>query len=128
MASIFSTIIALFVIIPFLGYFVCFILVKEIFKNHRKAIHVAIDFTTFLLIISVHFIIIAIWKTSYLWIIFLIICSIGIVFPSVYWKVKGEIDYLKVIKGFWRINFLLFFIAYVTLMITGLVLRILKLY
>ncbi|TMU87882.1 DUF3397 domain-containing protein [Bacillus sp. BHET2] len=128
MASVFSTIIAIFVMIPFLGYFISFILAKEILKNHRKAVHVAIDITTFLLIISVHFIVIAIWQTSYLWLIFLAICSIGVLFVITYWKVKGEIHYPKLLRGFWRMNFLLFFTAYITLMITGLILRILDLY
>ncbi|MGM0851651.1 MAG: DUF3397 domain-containing protein [Bacillota bacterium] len=128
MASIFSTIIAIFVLIPFLGYFISFILAKEIMKNHRKAVHLAIDVTTFLLIVSVHFIVIAIWQTSYLWLIFLIICFIGVLFAILYWKAKGEIHYPKVLRGFWRLNFLLFFTAYITLMITGLILRILDLY
>jgi predicted lysophospholipase L1 biosynthesis ABC-type transport system permease subunit len=128
MASIFSTIIAIFVLIPFLGYFISFILAKEIMKNHRKAVHLAIDVTTFLLIVSVHFIVIAIWQTSYLWLIFLIICSIGVLFAIMYWNAKGEIHYPKVLRGFWRLNFLLFFTAYITLMITGLILRILDLY
>lgn len=128
MASIFSTIIAIFVMIPFLGYFISFILAKEIMKSHRKAVHVAIDITTFLLIVSVHFIVIAIWQTSYLWIIFLVICAVGVLFVIMYWKAKGEIDYPKVLRGFWRVNFLLFFTAYITLMITGLILRILELY
>ncbi|MCA1062271.1 DUF3397 domain-containing protein [Rossellomorea sp. AcN35-11] len=128
MASIFSTIIAIFVLIPFLGYFICFIVAKEIMKNHRKAVHFALDITTFLLIVSVHFIVIAIWQTSYLWLIFLIICSIGILFATMYWKIKGEVHYPKVFRGFWRVNFLLFFAAYITLMITGLILRILDLY
>ena len=128
MASVFSTIIAIFVMIPFLGYFISFILAKEILKNHRKAVHVAIDITTFLLIVSVHFIVIAIWETSYLWLIFLIICLIGLVFVIIYWKAKGEIHYPKVIRGFWRINFILFFMAYISLMVTGLILRLLELY
>ena len=128
MASIFSTIIAIFVMIPFLGYFISFILAKEIMKSHRKAVHVAIDITTFLLIVSVHFIVIAIWQTSYLWIIFLVICVVGVLFAIMYWKTKGEIDYPKVLRGFWRVNFLLFFTAYITLMVTGLILRILELY
>ncbi|MGG4169681.1 DUF3397 domain-containing protein [Rossellomorea vietnamensis] len=128
MASIFSTIIAIFVMIPFLGYFISFILAKEILKSHRRAVHIAIDITTFLLIVSVHFIVLAIWKTSYLWLIFIVVCSIGGLFAIMYWKAKGEIDYPKVLRGFWRVNFLLFFTAYITLMITGLILRILELY
>ncbi|BCB03253.1 DUF3397 domain-containing protein [Bacillus sp. KH172YL63] len=128
MASVFSTVVAIFVMVPFLGYFLSFIVAKEFLKNHRKAVHFAIDITTFLLIISVHFIVIAIWQTSYLWVIVLVICTIGVLFATMYWKVKGEIDYPKVLRGFWRMNFLFFFTAYITLMITGLILRVLDLY
>jgi predicted lysophospholipase L1 biosynthesis ABC-type transport system permease subunit len=127
MASIFSTVIAIFVIIPFLGYFISFIIAKEVMKNHRKAVHVAIDVTTFLLMVSVHFIVLAIWNTSYLWLIFLSVCCVGFIFAVLYWRSKGEIHYPKVLRGVWRINFLLFFAAYITLMITGLILRIIEL-
>jgi hypothetical protein len=126
-ASIFSTIIAIFVIIPFLGYFISFIIAKEMMKSHRKAVHLAIDVTTLLLMVSVHFIVLAIWDTSYLWLIFLSVCSVGLIFAIWYWKAKGEIHYPKVLRGMWRINFLLFFTAYIALMVTGLILRIIEL-
>ncbi|MCA1053411.1 DUF3397 domain-containing protein [Rossellomorea aquimaris] len=127
MASIFSTVIAIFVIIPFLGYFISFVIAKEVMKNHRSAVHLAIDVTTFLLMVSVHFIVIAIWGTSYLWVILLCIACVGMIFAVIYWKAKGEIHFPKILRGVWRINFLLFVTAYITLMITGLILRILEL-
>ncbi len=126
MATFISTIVSMFVIIPFLGYFLTFITAKELLKNHRKAVHVATDITTFLLILSVHFIIISIWEKSFLWVILISIFMVGIIFTVVHWKAKGEIHFKKVFKGFWRVNFLLFSTAYISLLVVGLILRLVK--
>ncbi len=39
------------------------------------------------------------------------------------WKIKQEIDLKRVVKGFWRFNFILFFTAYIALTLYGIVYR-----
>jgi hypothetical protein len=124
--TILSTLIAVFVTIPFLGYLICFIIAKEIFKNHKKAVYLAIDVMTFLLITSVHFIMLAIWKESYFWVILLVMFSFGMIFVFIHWKTQGEIVYKKVLKGFWRLNFLVFLTAYFGLIVYGLIIRVIN--
>ncbi|MCM3114040.1 DUF3397 domain-containing protein [Neobacillus sp. MER 74] len=92
-------------------------------KSTRKAVHISLDSTTFLFIISVHFLIVTIWEKSYFWVIILIMILIAMIFVLVHWKVKEEILIKKVIKGFWRFNFLLFLLAYLTLTLYGLIHR-----
>jgi hypothetical protein len=119
-----SSIIATFVTIPLFGYIIVFVITKIVTKQHRKAVRIALDFTTLLIIMAVHYFIKAIWGTSYLWLILLIMILIAIVFVIIHWKVKHEIHFAKVFKGFWRFSLLLFGIAYTVLLLYGLILRV----
>ena len=96
---------------------------KLITKNTRKSVHVALDSTTILFIISVHFLILTIWDKSLFWLIILVLILIATLFVLVHWKVKEEIILKKVMKGFWRFNFILFLLAYLTLTLYGLIHR-----
>lgn len=62
-----------------------------------------------------------IWEKSFLWLIILLMLVIGVAVAFLHWKVKQEIDYNRVFRGFWRFNFLMFFSAYVILIIIGIV-------
>jgi hypothetical protein len=94
---------------------------KGITKNTRRSVHVALDSTTILFIISVHFLIETIWGKSLFWLIILLMILIAMVFVFVHWKVKEEIILKKVMKGFWRFNFILFLVAYISLTLYGLI-------
>ncbi|MEH7122967.1 DUF3397 domain-containing protein [Bacillus sp. JJ1532] len=121
MISFLSSVIAIFVTIPLLGYFLVFIICKQVTRQHKKSVHMALDVSTFLFIISVHFLILAIWEQSFLWIIFLSLLVLAIIFVLLHWKIKHEINLLLVFKGFWRFNFLVFFTAYIVLTVIGLI-------
>lgn len=124
MPEFFSSIVATFVTIPLLGYIIVFMISKLVTKQHRRSVQMAIDVTTLLLVISVHYFIIAIWDRSFLWFILLIMILIAIVFVITHWKLKHEIQLKKVFKGFWRFNFLLFSFVYIILLVYGLILRV----
>ncbi|WP_059170043.1 DUF3397 domain-containing protein [Bacillus sp. FJAT-27445] len=123
MSTILSSIFALFIFLPLLGYLIVFAISKPITGNHRRSVGLALDATTFLLVISVHFLIMTIWESSLLWLILLILLFAGMLSAIIQWKIKGEVVLRKVFKGFWRFTFLLFFIAYVGLILFGLVER-----
>jgi hypothetical protein len=123
-SGIFSSIIASFVTIPLLGYIIVFVISKCITKKHQKSVRIALDFTTSFLIIAVHYYITAIWGISLLWVIFIVMILVAILFVIIHWKTKHEIDFVKVLKGFWRFNFLLFSCAYFLLLIYGLISRV----
>ncbi|MDH5161089.1 DUF3397 domain-containing protein [Heyndrickxia oleronia] len=125
MGAFLSSFISIFIMLPFLGYFLSFILVKQLTRNHRRAVSIAIDITTLILIISVHFLIKGIWGQSLLWLIILIILMIGLVFVVFYRSVRDEIEYSRVFKGFWRLNFLFFTTIYIILFVYGMTSRIL---
>ena len=118
-----SSIISIFFALPFLGFLLVFIITKLVTNNNRKSVHRALDYSTILFVISVHFLIETIWGKSLFWLIILIMILIAMIFVFVHWKVKEEIVLRKVLKGFWRFNFILFLLAYITLTLFGLLHR-----
>jgi hypothetical protein len=124
LSSIISGVAAVFTLVPFLGYFAVFIVMKQISGNHRKAVDTAVNITTFLLFFSVHFIILAIWDKSFLWVLVLmLLIGMGIL-SVIHWKVKEEIVFRNVLKGGWRLGFLMFSTAYIFLLFYGIASRI----
>lgn len=128
MPGIFSAFVAALITVPMIGYLAVFIISKQITGNHRRSVNYAIDFSTFLLVLSVHFLIITIWERSYFWLILLVLLVLAALFVWIHWKFKKEIVLPKVFKGFWRFNFLLFFSAYIILVFFGLVQRVTHLF
>ncbi|MFS0643587.1 DUF3397 domain-containing protein [Siminovitchia sp. 179-K 8D1 HS] len=123
MAAFFSSAVAFFITIPVLFYILLFTLVKQITKNHRLALNSAINATTFVLVISVHFIILTIWGRSFLGLIILAMLILAIIFTFYYWKTKEEIHYQKVFIGYWRLNFLMFTLLYIGFVLYGIISR-----
>lgn len=120
----FSSIIATFVTIPLLGYIIVFVICKLVTKQHRKSVRMAIDVTTLLLILAVHYFIIAIWDISLLWVILLIMLFVAVIFVIVHWKIKHDIQFSIIFRGYWRFNFLLFSFFYIILIVYGLFYRV----
>jgi Protein of unknown function (DUF3397) len=124
-STILNFLLTILFIMPFVGFFLVFFMSKIWTKDHKKSFHIAIDYTTILFIISVYFLMNTIWGKSFIWLILLVMIMIAIVFVIVHWRIKEEIILTKVTKGIWRFNFLLFTIAYITLTLYGLILRVL---
>ncbi|MFB6466534.1 DUF3397 domain-containing protein [Cytobacillus sp. Hz8] len=121
MSSFLSIFLSIFITIPFLGYLMVFIITKLITGEHRKSVHLAIDCSTFLFIISVHYLILTIWHKSYFWVVILFMLIEAMIFVIIHWKIKHEIHFSKVLKGFWRFNFLIFISAYFVLLLFGVI-------
>ncbi|MDQ1003832.1 succinate dehydrogenase hydrophobic anchor subunit [Neobacillus niacini] len=119
MNSFISSIITIFLTVPLLGFFIIYVLNKLITKNARKSFHKALDYSTIFFIVAVHFLLITIWGKSFFGLILLILLVIAMIFVVIHWKLKGEIIFAKVFKGFWRFNFLIFFLAYISLTVFG---------
>lgn len=119
MGSFFASVFATFVTVPIIGYFIVFVIAKQITKKHRKSVHIALDTTTILFILSVHYLIVTIWEFSLLWLILILMIAMAILSLLIQYKLNEEVDYKKVFRGFWRFNFLLFFSAYIILICVG---------
>ncbi|WP_420489504.1 DUF3397 family protein, partial [Neobacillus niacini] len=55
MNSFLSSIVAIFLTVPLLGFFIIYLINKLITKNTRKSVHKALDYSTILFIFAVHF-------------------------------------------------------------------------
>jgi hypothetical protein len=124
MPGFFSALVAVLITVPIMGYLTVFIITKQITGNHRRSVNLAIDFSTILLVLSVHFLILTIWGKSFLWLILIILFGLAAVFVWIHWQYKEEIVLPKVFRGFWRFNFLLFSSAYIILVLFGLYKRL----
>ncbi|WP_419883749.1 DUF3397 domain-containing protein [Peribacillus sp. B-H-3] len=124
MISIISAVAAALITVPFVGYIAAFVFAKQVTKNHRRSVHLAMDVSTFLFIVSVHFLIIAIWHKSFFLILLLFMLGIALLVTVIHYKAKGEIIFSKVLKGFWRVNFAFFFFCYIILTVIGILYRV----
>ncbi|WP_110929322.1 DUF3397 domain-containing protein [Bacillus massiliglaciei] len=123
MADLFSGFAATLITIPVFGYLIIFIIAKQATKNHRRSVQWAMDFSTLPFIFSVHFLVLTIWNKNMLWLLLIFMLMIAILVVVVHYNWKGEIDFRKVLRGFWRLNFVFFVCMYMILALLGMVIR-----
>jgi hypothetical protein len=124
MAAFLSSIMATFVTLPMIAFLIFYVFARILMKNGKKAFLLTVDLSTFFFILSVYYLILVIWEKSFMSYIFMILIIICMIFLLLHWKFKQEIDIRKVMKGFWRFNFLFFSFCYICLVIFGLFKRL----
>jgi hypothetical protein len=126
MLNIISAIIATMVTLPILTYLIIFLIAKKVTGNKKSALKIAADGSTLFFIFSVHYIVYEIWQQSYLWVIIIIMLVIAILLTFIYRTVYEDIDLMKLLKGIWRMNFVLFVLVYTVLFTYGLTYKVLS--
>ncbi|WP_026674385.1 DUF3397 domain-containing protein [Alkalihalobacterium bogoriense] len=126
MVNALAGVIATFVTIPLLGWYFIYIISVKLTKDKRKSIKWASDYSTFLFIVAVYFIMLYTWNQSFIWLILIIILVTAIFFTILHWKTTSDINVGKLMKGIWRFNFLLFLFLYIVLSIVGLFFSIVR--
>lgn len=121
MGTFISGLFALFTIAPLLLYVLVFLIAIFMNGDSKKSLQLAADISTFFLIFSVHYLIITIWNKSLFGFIFLFLLLLLGLFTYLYKNIKGHFNYLLILKGFWRMSFLIFLILYIFLMVYGLI-------
>ncbi|OIJ13266.1 hypothetical protein BKP37_12250 [Anaerobacillus alkalilacustris] len=124
MSNALAWIVATFVTLPLLAFYFVYIISVKTTKNKRRSIKLAVDVTTILFIFAVYYIAYELWAFSLFWLILIAILIVAIIFTIIHWKLYKDIELKKLIKGIWRLNFLLFLIVYFLLSIYGLFSRI----
>ncbi|WP_408916905.1 DUF3397 domain-containing protein [Caldifermentibacillus hisashii] len=121
MASLLSTIISVFILLPALLFIVVLSILLLLRKRRQTAFQQAADISTIFFILSVYFLAIIIWDRLLFFpiIVFMILCFM--LFSWIYWKEKSRFDLTKIFRGFWRLMFLIFFLLYVCLMMYGII-------
>ncbi|MCK0470651.1 DUF3397 domain-containing protein [Halalkalibacter sp. APA_J-10(15)] len=125
--AVFVWVIATLVTLPLLSWYVCFWIYIKRKKNKKNAIRFASDWSTVLFIASVHFILLEIFGRSFLFIVLGVVVLIAIGFTWLHWYVSEDIHIRKLIRGIWRLNFIVFFLLHVSLFFVGLFVSIIRL-
>jgi hypothetical protein len=124
MTTFISGVLATIVTIPFIGFALIFFISSKILLDNKRAIKIAADGSTILFMISVHFIVFEIWQQSFLWLILILILTTAIVMALLQRSLYEDIEIVKLLKGTWRVNFLLFVLCYIVLFTYGLTAKV----
>jgi hypothetical protein len=126
MATFISGILATVVTVPFIGFGIIYYLTNKITEDKKRAVKFAADGSTILFITSVHFIAYEIWGQSFLWLILIFILITAILMALLQRNVYEDIHIVKLFRGIWRLNFLLFVLFYIVLFTYGLTAKIIS--
>lgn len=126
MSQLLANVLSILIMVPFIAYVLVFIAVKLLTGNHKRAVRLAIDSTTFFLFICLQFMIAEIWSGAFIWFFYIGFFVIAIIFSLFHWRKHDEIHYSQLFKGVWRVNFLIFFVMYFGFMLYGLTTSVIK--
>ncbi|WP_176525814.1 DUF3397 family protein, partial [Bacillus sp. AFS001701] len=102
-----------------------YMFLKLFFKNNkRKLLLFTLDLSTILLLSSFYFVLNMIFPTATGWILINLLLVILFIMIILQWKAKRDIRFTKLLKGFWRMSCILFFILHCITVLAGLVLKI----
>ena len=119
MILFFQFLIASFIIFPIIGFIITLLLCRKLRIKKYKALGLAADITTFLLLFSIPIAIRGLWKLN-VGIPMLVVMLLGaIIFTYIDWRTKKEIEVKPLLKKIWRTYFLVLSVIYFTVWIIG---------
>ncbi|WP_226037928.1 DUF3397 domain-containing protein [Aquibacillus saliphilus] len=127
MIDIISYLVEVIIYVPILITIITYVIAKKVQRNNWKAIHISVNYSTLLYIISVGMLLDIIFNRNFFSIIIIVLLIMLSISVIVQWKVKEEILFRYVWKGFWRCSFLLFGFSYIGLIIIGIARYIMEL-
>ncbi|RZT23046.1 DUF3397 domain-containing protein [Fictibacillus sp. BK138] len=126
MSSVLGAVIATFITVPYLVFFIVKKSIHKVTKKKRKAFKVSTDITTFFLFLSVERMTVEIWGQSYYWVLILLFISGCVMFTLLIWKNDLDLSLGKIFRLNWRLQFLILTCGYFSLMTYGIIDRILE--
>ncbi|MBD3106833.1 DUF3397 domain-containing protein [Bacillus sp. AGMB 02131] len=128
MELVLSALIATLVTLPIFGYLIIFIVTKQWTKSHRRAVQYGINGSVLLFVLSVHYMIQAIFGISLLWLVISVAILLSIAVVIVHLRYSGEIHYPKLLRGMVRLNAFVFVLFYFLLVVVGITKNLFKLF
>lgn len=119
---------AIIIILPVVVFVLTLFLARFKFRKPQRRIMLAADLSTIFLIIAVHFFMIVIFNRSFLLYILLFLFILGIVIVVLAAKKEGEIQFRKILRGYWRLCFFIFALLYVVFYLYGIIYSLLLLF
>lgn len=124
MSSVLGAVIATFITVPYLVYFLVHMSIYKLTRKKRKAHKISTDLTTFFLFLAIERMTVEIWGKSYYWVLILFFIAGCLMFTLFIWKNDLDLSLGKIIKLNWRLQFLLLTIGYFSLIAYGIINRI----
>lgn len=121
MGSFIVGVFVMFVILLFVGFFILYMFLCKLMKNKRKFVYIVMYVIMVFFIFFVYYVVVEIFGYFFLWLIVLVFLVVVMIMMFVYWKVKYDLEMRFIVKGFFWMNFVLFFIVYIVLNIGGIV-------
>ncbi|EAH4447861.1 DUF3397 family protein [Listeria innocua] len=119
---------AIIIILPVVVFVLTLFVARFKFRKPQRRIMLAADLSTIFLIIAVHFFMIVIFNRSFLLYILLFLFILGIVIVVLAAKKEGEIQFRKILRGYWRLCFFIFALLYVVLYLYGIIYSLILLF
>ncbi|EPE0982976.1 DUF3397 domain-containing protein [Listeria innocua] len=116
------------IILPVVVFVLTLFVARFKFRKPQRRIMLAADLSTIFLIIAVHFFMIVIFNRSFLLYILLFLFILGIVIVVLAAKKEGEIQFRKILRGYWRLCFFIFALLYVVLYLYGIIYSLILLF
>lgn len=126
MSSVLGAVIATFITVPYLVFFVVKKSIYKVTRKKRKAFKISTDVTTFFLFLSIERMTVEIWDQSYYWVLILLFISGCVMITVMIWKNDLDLSMGKIFRLNWRLQFLLLTFSYFSLMTYGIIERILE--
>ncbi|MFE1244611.1 DUF3397 domain-containing protein [Fictibacillus sp. NPDC058756] len=126
MSSVLGAVIATFITVPYLVFFVVKKSIYKVTRKKRKAFKISTDVTTFFLFFSIERMTVEIWGQSYYWVLILLFISGCVMITVMIWKNDLDLSMGKIFRLNWRLQFLLLTFGYFSLMTYGIIERILE--
>ncbi|WYP25070.1 DUF3397 domain-containing protein [Alkalihalobacillus sp. FSL W8-0930] len=116
-----AALVATVVTIPALGWYLIYISTVKLIKQKRKAVIWASDGSAILFMAAVYYIMSQLWEPTSVWLVLALFFTVAITFTIIYWNVMDDFYAMKLFKGIWRLNFLIFVTIYILLSGYGLI-------
>ncbi|GEL09132.1 DUF3397 domain-containing protein [Salisediminibacterium halotolerans] len=119
MINVAAGFVATIVTAPVIAFFIVYYAVKKTGKAHKTAFKRAVDFTVLLFMLSVYFIVLETWGLPIGWWILLGLLITAVMFTIYHWRHYDDIDLFRLVRGVWRMQFIIYFSLYWILVLAG---------
>lgn len=116
--------IATLIMVPIIATWLIYKIAFKIFNHKQKAFHISINWTTVLYIIAVSMLSNILFDQDFIGIILIILLSLLSILIIIQWKTTENIILLRAFKILWRLCFVSFFILYIGLILTGIIMQV----
>ncbi|MBM7095876.1 DUF3397 domain-containing protein [Bacillus sp. H-16] len=111
--------IATLITVPLIGLYLVYLISVKVTRNKVFALKVAVDVSLIFFVLSVHFFILEIWGISLIGYVLALLFLTAIGFTIAHWRMYTDVQFIRIMKGVWRFQFVLFFVLHFVLMFVG---------